>query len=217
VTSALPAAPELALFMLAALVLNATPGVDLLLTVARTAAGGMRAGLAAAVGISTGCVLHALAAAFGLAALLAVSGTAFGFIKWAGAAYLLWLGVGLLRSAWRDSTAALPAAPQGRVVALGAEFRRGLLTNVLNPKIAIFFLAFLPQFIPAQAAHKTAAFLLLGALFVLQGTLFLFAVVALTARLARSPRLAQRARALRVVGGLMFVGLALRLAGSRAD
>jgi threonine/homoserine/homoserine lactone efflux protein len=216
VTSALPAAPELALFMLAALVLNATPGVDLLLTVARTAAGGMRAGLAAAVGISTGCVLHALAAAFGLAALLAVSGTAFGFIKWAGAAYLLWLGVGLLRSAWRDGTAALPAAAQGRVVSLAVEFRRGLLTNVLNPKIALFFLAFLPQFIPAQAAHKTAAFLLLGALFVLQGTLFLFAVVALTARLARSPRLAQRARALRVVGGLMFVGLALRLAGTRA-
>lgn len=213
---ALPGAGELALFMLAALVLNATPGVDLLLTVARTAAGGVRAGLAAALGISTGCVLHALAAAFGLAALLAVSGTAFAFIKWAGAAYLLWLGVGLLRSAWRNGGTALPAAPPSQAVALGAEFRRGLLTNVLNPKVALFFLAFLPQFIPAQAAHKTAAFLGLGALFVLQGTLFLFAVVALTARLARSPRLARQARALRAVGGLLFVGLALRLAGTRS-
>ena len=110
----LPGASELALFMLAALVLNATPGVDLLLTVARTAAGGMRAGLAAASGISAGCVLHALAAAFGLAALLAVSGTAFAVIKWAGAAYLLWLGVGLLRSAWRDGAVPLPAAPPSR-------------------------------------------------------------------------------------------------------
>ena len=100
-------------------------------------------------------------------------------------------------------------------MSLAAEFRRGLLTNVLNPKVALFFLAFLPQFIPAHAQHKTTAFLLLGALFVLQGMLFLFAVVALTTRLASSPRLARRARALRTLGGLMFVALALRLAGTR--
>ena len=97
---------QLPLFMAAVLLLNATPGVDLLLTVSRTAQSGVRAGIMAALGINAGCALHALAAAFGLAALLAWSATAFTALKWAGAAYLLWLGLGMLRSAWRG-----PASP----------------------------------------------------------------------------------------------------------
>ena len=96
---------QLPLFLAAVLVLNATPGVDLLLTVSRTAQSGARAGIMAALGINAGCALHALAAAFGLAALLAWSATAFSALKWAGAAYLLWLAFGMLRSAWRGSAA----------------------------------------------------------------------------------------------------------------
>lgn len=205
-----------ALFALAVLVLNATPGVDLLYTVSRTLAGGWRQGLAAALGVGAGCVVHALLAAFGLAALLAVSAWAFTALKWAGAAYLVWLGLGMLRQAARSAPAA--AATEAPAVArTGMQvFRQGLLTNVLNPKVALFFLAFLPQFITPQAPHKTLSFLLLGAWFVLQGTLFLAAVVWLTQRLHRAVGGSVRlGRWLNAAGGLLFLGLALRL--SRAE
>jgi threonine/homoserine/homoserine lactone efflux protein len=210
---------QLPLFMAAVLVLNATPGVDLLLTVSRTAQSGVRAGVMAALGINAGCMLHALAAAFGLAALLTWSSTAFGALKWAGAAYLLWLGWGMLRSAWRGRAAA-PAAgnaplPPAMPASAGAEFRRGLLTNLLNPKVALFMLAFLPQFIPAQSAHKTLAFLALGLWFVVQSTLFLLAVVLLTVRLSRLQLLARSARALQAAAGVLFIALAARLASTR--
>lgn len=207
---------QLPLFMAAVLVLNATPGVDLLLTVSRTAQSGLRAGLMAALGINAGCALHALAAAFGLAALLAWSATAFTLLKWAGAAYLLWLGIGMLRSAWQGPVAGrLDAVVDVRPASPAADFRRGLLTNLLNPKVALFMLAFLPQFIPAQSAHKTLAFLGLGLLFIVQSLLFLLGVVLLTARLSRLPVLTRGARGLQVLGGLLFVVLAVRLAGSR--
>lgn len=209
---------QLPLFMAAVLVLNATPGVDVLLTVSRTARGGVRAGLLAALGIAAGCALHVLAVAFGLAALLAWSAGAFTLLKWLGAAYLAWLGYGLLREAWRGGAAA-PVDPRPLpAVSAAAEFRRGLLSNLLNPKVLLFMLAFLPQFVPAQLPHKTAALLLLGALFVLQSLLFLLVLVALTARLARlarTPVLAGSGRWLQGLSGLLFVALAARLAGSR--
>jgi threonine/homoserine/homoserine lactone efflux protein len=212
---------QLPLFMAAVLLLNATPGVDLLLTVSRTAQSGVRAGLMAALGINAGCALHALAAAFGLAAVLTWSATAFTLVKWAGAAYLLWLGLGMLRAAWRGPApggASMPAAPRDLPAVSGAaDFRRGLLTNLLNPKVALFMLAFLPQFIPAQLPHKTLAFLVLGALFIVQSLVFLLGVVLLTWRLSRVPALAGSARWLQASGGLLFVALAARLAGTRLD
>jgi threonine/homoserine/homoserine lactone efflux protein len=208
---------ELLLFVTAVFVLNATPGVDLLLTVSRTLQGGARAGTAAALGISSGCVVHALAAAFGLAALLAVSQVAFAAIKWLGAAYLLWLAFGMARTAWRGAPAGgVDAAPAPAARSFFADFRGGLLTNVLNPKVALFFLAFLPQFIAPATADKTAAFLGLGALFVVQGTLFLLVVVALAARLRRVSSSPRMARALNGLGATLFALLALRLASTRA-
>lgn len=207
------------LFMGATLVLNATPGVDLLLTLARTLQAGARAGMATALGIGAGCAVHALAAAGGLAALLALSATVFEVLKTLGAAYLLWLAVGLLRAALRSPGGASAAAQAARAEPpppLAAEFRRGLLTNVLNPKIALFFLAFVPQFIPPAAAGKTAAFLVLGGLFVAQGTLFLLAVVAVASRL-RALRWPPSARRwLQGTAGLLFTALAWRLWTSRA-
>jgi threonine/homoserine/homoserine lactone efflux protein len=207
---------ELLLFMAAVFVLNATPGVDLLLTVTRTLQGGARAGAAAALGIGAGCIVHALAAAFGLAALLAVSGTAFAFIKWLGAAYLLWLAFGMARAAWHGtqggSLAAAPAASRPA----WADFRTGLFTNVLNPKVALFFLAFLPQFIAPGTPDKTLAFLGLGAIFVAQGTAFLLGVVMLAARLRRLPASPRAARWLQALGAMLFAALALRLATARA-
>lgn len=212
-TALLPDAHTLGLFVAATFVLNATPGVDLLLIVTRTLQGGARAGVAAALGVNAGCIVHTVAAGFGLAALLAVSATAFTLVKWAGAAYLLWLALGMWRAAWHGGataqTAAAAAAAPPRSFA--ADFRSGLVTNVLNPKVALFFLAFLPQFIAAGTAHKTLAFLALGALLVVQSLLFLLAVVAVAARLRRLGTSRTAARALNACGGALFAGLAWRL------
>ena len=218
-TGLLPGPAEAAVFATAVFVLNATPGVDFLLTVTRTLQGGARAGTAAALGISAGCVVHALAAAFGLAALLAVHTGAFVLIQWAGAAYLAWLGVGMLRQAWRRG--APPAGPNTEPVLVPvrrtawADFRAGVLTNMLNPKVALFFLAFLPQFVPAASPDKTLSFLLLGAWFVAQGTLFLLGLVALAARLSSRQATQRARRALNGLGGLLFIALALRLLRQR--
>jgi len=219
----LPGPGELALFAAAVAVLNATPGVDFLLTVTRTLQGGARAGLVAALGIGAGCVLHALAAAFGLAALLALHPAAFTALQWAGAAWLGWLGLKLLRQAWRQPAAAdradvvaePSAEPPAEARSLWLEFRTGLLTNLLNPKVALFFLAFLPQFVPEGAPGKTAAFLLLGGWFALQGTLFLMLLVLLAARLSSWQASAATRRALTALGGGLFMALALRLLGAR--
>jgi threonine/homoserine/homoserine lactone efflux protein len=210
----LPGLAELALFAGAVLVLNATPGVDFLLTVSRTLQGGARAGVAAALGISAGCVLHALTAAFGLAALLALHPAAFKLIQWAGAAYLAWLGAALLLQAWRGG-AARPLAPAAPAVGWRADFRAGLLTNLLNPKVALFFLAFLPQFVPAGSPHKTVSFLLLGAWFVVQGAVFLCGLVAAAAVLRRRSASAFTRRVLNGLAGSLFVALALRLLAAK--
>jgi len=204
---------NLGLFLVAALVLNATPGVDLLLTLSRTLQGGLRAGFATALGIISGCVIHTLAAALGLAALLAASALAFTVIKWIGAAYLLWLALGMLKAALVTPDARPAAAP---AVSTPAPWRtmyfQGFLTNVLNPKVALFFLALLPQFIAADAPSKPLAFLFLGAVFIVNGALFLFAIV-LAANFVR--RVAAGSAVRRVLnggGGLLFALLAARLA-----
>ena len=204
---------DLALFALTVLVVNATPGVDLAFTLLSTLKGGVRAGLAAAAGIGAGCVIHTLAAAFGLAALLAASSAAFSIVKWAGAAYLLWLAIGMLRQglarAPSEAAGAAATAPPRSAAAL---FRQGFTTNVLNPKVALFFLALLPQFIDADAPNKTGAFVFLGAWFVVQGFTFLALFVLLVAPLRRwQPRPAVT-RALHLAGAGLFALLAARLA-----
>lgn len=215
IAALLPAPAELALFAGATFVLNATPGVDLLLTVSRTLAGGARAGLAAALGISAGCAVHALAAAAGLAALLALHPAAFQLLQWAGAAYLAWLGLGMLRRAWQGGPGGQPAEAAGQRPAHAAhwaDFRAGLFTNVLNPKVALFFVAFLPPFVPATSPHKTASLLLLGLWFVVQSALFLSVLVAMAAALSRWQTPARVRRVWGGLGGLMFLLLAVRLA-----
>jgi threonine/homoserine/homoserine lactone efflux protein len=199
------------LFAATVFVLNATPGADMMLTLARTLQFGVRGGLASALGACAGCVVHTAAAAFGLAALMAASSAAFGVVKWAGAAYLLWLAAGMARSAWRgrDVDASPTAAP---APSTGGLFRQGLLTNVLNPKVALFFLALLPQFIDGDAPHKTAAFLVLGGWSVAQGALFLVVFVLLVAPLRRWRPSAGMRRALNSTGAGLFAWLAARLA-----
>ncbi len=205
---------DLGLFMAAVLVLNATPGVDMVLAAGNTLRHGLRGGFATALGASAGCVAHTLAAAFGLAALLGASPGAFQALKWAGAAWLVWVAFGLLRSA-RSADAGTaagvgvaPATAPGRL----ALFRQGFVTNVLNPKIALFFLALLPQFIDADAADKTLAFLVLGAVMVAQGAAFLALFVAVVARFRRRDPAPALRRGIHGAAGVLMLGLAARLA-----
>ena len=157
---------DLWLFIASGLLLNIAPGPDSLLIMARSAAQGWRAGFAATWGIGAGTCVHVLAAALGLSALLATSAAAFTLVKIAGGAYLVWLGLGLAfrRKAGvggdvRASTAPAAATPIRR----REIFLQGFLTNVLNPKVALFFLAFVPQFISHDAPSKPLAFVVLGA------------------------------------------------------
>jgi len=199
---------DLPLFVAAGLLLNLTPGADLLYVLGNTAAGGRRAGMLAALGIGAGCLFHVALAALGLSALLAASETAFTVVKWAGAGYLIWMGVAMLRS--RGGTTEAAVVDPRRV------FWRGMLTNALNPKVALFFLAFLPQFIVPHGTHQALAFGLLGLVFTLNGTLVTL-VLAWLAGAARE-RLAGSARAGRLsvwlqrAAGAMFVGLGVKLA-----
>ena len=202
---------DLWLFIISGLVLNVTPGPDTAYIVGRSAQFGWRGGASAALGISTGCLVHVFACAIGLSALLAASAVAFALVKWAGAAYLCFIGIRMLLSrkhvmAKRPASALAPA-PLSRV------FWQGALTNVLNPKVALFFLAFLPQFVAADAPNKALAFLLLGLIFIGNGTLWCLGVAAFAARTAS--RLRQSGRLAlwinRVLGG-MFVYLGARIA-----
>ena len=203
---------SLGVFALTVLVVNATPGVDMVLVLTRTLRHGVVGGIAAALGVSAGCVVHTLVAAFGLAALLAASAAAFAVVKWAGAAYLLWLAFGMLRDGVRARGPLAVDAERTASPGVARLFAQGLATNVLNPKVAIFFLALLPQFIDADAPAKLLAFVFLGAWFVVQGTAFLVAFVLLVAPLRRWRAPSGAARALNVGGAGLFAWLAARLA-----
>lgn len=201
---------DLALFAATVFVLNATPGVDMALTVSATLRAGWRQGVAVVLGINLGCVFHTFAAAFGLAALLATSAQAFTVVKLAGAAYLLYVAWGMARAGLRPATAAADPAAVAPTFARGVW--QGFLTNALNPKVALFYLALLPQFIDADAPHKTGAFVFLGLWFVLQGGLFSLTLVALTAMARRLPARPGLARALNLGGAGLFTALAAKLA-----
>lgn len=162
----MPDLHHLLLFIAAGLLLNLTPGPDVLYIVTHALRSGVRAGIVAGFGITAGCFVHIFAAAVGVSALMAASSTAFTVLKWAGAAYLLWIGLRMLLS--RAPATEGPAGPlafQSTPADLKAVFLGGFWTNVLNPKVALFFLAFVPQFIAPGTANTPLAFLLLGSLF----------------------------------------------------
>ena len=203
---------DLALFIVSGLLLNMMPGPDSLLIMLRSGSQGWRAGSGAALGIGTGTMVHVLAAALGLSALLSASAELFAIIKLMGALYLVYLGVSLLRQGVSSPVASepavsLPALSYGRI------FRQGLLTNVLNPKVALFFLAFVPQFIDPAAPQKAMAFIVLGCIFNINGMIWCHLLAFSTAYASRKMRLPARLGCWlnRVMGGL-FVGLGIKLA-----
>jgi threonine/homoserine/homoserine lactone efflux protein len=203
---------DFSIFLASCILLNLTPGPDTLYILGRSMAQGRSAGVASALGISTGSVVHTFAAAFGLSALLATSASAFLAVKLAGAAYLVYLGARMLFR--RTAEAAIPSGFSS--AGFAAAWRQGMITNLLNPKVALFFLAFVPQFIATDSPAKFTAFVLLGLTFVTTGTLWCLCLAWLSsmfsARLQKSRSLSDL---LNRTAGAVFVGLGVRLAACK--
>ncbi|ERE03357.1 LysE family translocator [Pseudogulbenkiania ferrooxidans] len=202
--------PQLAAFLAAAMLITVTPGPDNLMVLSQGISRGRSQGMAFGLGCALGCLNHTLLAALGVSALIAASPLAFAALKIAGGAYLVYLGWGAIRSSGASFDAnAQASGPQG---SLAATFRRGLIANAINPKVVLFFLAFLPQFVnPAQGpvGLQTA---ILGALFTLQGALIFGALGYFSGHvgqwLAKSRKASQW---LDRIAGAVFIGLGLRL------
>ena len=205
---------QLLLFVVAGLLLNLTPGPDVLYIVTHALKSGARAGIVAALGITAGCFVHIFAAAVGVSALLAASATAFTLLKWIGAAYLVWVGFKMLRaSAPPTMDVAAPDARTGNAPDLKTIFARGFATNALNPKVALFFLAFLPQFIGPAIERKSLAFLLLGLLFNFNGLWVNIGWAVAAAWLSRRVGVVRTGMHwLERAAGAMFLGFGLKLA-----
>ena len=232
---------HLGLFIVAGILLNLTPGPDVLYIVTHALKRGWRTGAVAALGITAGCFVHIAAAALGVSALMAASSTAFSVLKWLGAAYLVYVGwtmlgiggakTGRTKSAGAqasdsqspDASSSISAIDSIAVDAISTRARgqnhlkkvfvTGFWTNVLNPKVALFFLAFLPQFIAPAAEHKTAAFLLLGLIFNFNGLWVNLGYAALGAAASqRFTALQHGIRWLERAAGAVFIGFGLKLA-----
>lgn len=211
----MPDAHTLLLFIAAGWLLNLTPGPDVLYIVSNSLRAGAKAGIVAGLGITAGCFIHIFAAALGVSALLATSATAFTVLKWIGAAYLLWMGAKLLVARAPQATADLAAMARAQApLPLRQVFTGGFLTNALNPKVAIFFLAFVPQFIAPQADNKALAFVLLGVLFNLNAIPVNSGWALAAAWMARQGAVQKGMHWLDRAAGAMFIGFGLKLAMS---
>jgi threonine/homoserine/homoserine lactone efflux protein len=201
---------DLTLFIAACVLLAVTPGPDTTLVFAQTLRHGVRGGLVASLGVITGCLVHVTAASVGLSAILAASAHAFNVVKWAGAAYLAFIGLRAILAAGR---AAAASAAQPETLRTSSVFWTGFLTNVLNPKVAVFFLAFLPQFVSTDAAYAPLGFAVLGLIFIVVGFIWLVTLAFIAARSAAA--LGGRGRLkvwLERALGAAFIALAAKLA-----
>ena len=153
---------DFSLFLISCILLNLTPGQDTMYIVGRSVAQGKKAGVWSALGIMSGVLIHTLLAALGLSAILTTSSLAFSIVKYVGAGYLIWMGIGFIRGGGNhDSTDMSTRTPLNPF----AIYRQGVLTNLFNPKVALFFLSFLPQFVDPQVEFAFVAFMLLGMIF----------------------------------------------------
>ena len=203
---------DLALFVVAAVLLAVTPGPDSTLVFAQSLRHGARGGIVVSLGTITGCVVHVTAASVGLSAILAASAHAFNAVKWAGAAYLAFIGIRMIVTSGRVGPEGA-AAEQPAALRASSLFWAGFLTNVLNPKVAVFFLAFLPQFVAADAAYAPLGFAVLGVIVIVVGFIWLVGIAFLAARSARALSGGTRLTVwLERALGAAFIALAARLA-----
>jgi threonine/homoserine/homoserine lactone efflux protein len=197
-------------FVAAAIILNLTPGADTLYILTRSIAQGSRAGLVSVAGIMSGCVVHVLAAAFGLSLILTTSATAFFLVKWAGAIYLIFLGIRALTTrAPAFETQSSRFSNKDLVII----YRQGMITNILNPKVALFFLSFLPQFINPANTDGPLPFLFLGGTFLVTGTLWCLVLTRTATRMTRMLREnAGIGMWMQKLSGIVFIGFGVSLA-----
>ena len=197
---------RLVLFLAAALLLAITPGPGIFYVLARSLAGGKREGILSSLGTLVGGLFHVFAAALGLSAILAASAVAFHTVKYAGAAYLVWLGIRMIRTRNAETTVEVAGPSKGA-------FRQGILTEVLNPKTALFFLSFIPQFVAPGHGHLFLQFALLGAISVGLNTAADLVVVGLASPLERKLKNSVRfRRRQRTASGIGMIGLGAYLA-----
>lgn len=198
-------------FIIAAVILNITPGTDTFYVLTRCVAQGRQAGFISVAGILTGCVVHVLCAAFGLSVILSTSLLAFNLIKWAGALYLVYLGIKTLASDSRAFENTKNTRAHGQD--LLAVYRQGIFTNVLNPKVALFFLSFLPQFIHTDQASGPVPFLILGATFLATSTTWFLILATVAGKMTKTLRENQRIeKILHKISGMVFIAFGLKLA-----
>jgi threonine/homoserine/homoserine lactone efflux protein len=200
--------PDIALFVVASALLTIAPGPDIIYVLTRGVSQGPKAGIAAALGFASGCIFHTVLAAVGIAALIRSSDIAFDLVRYAGAAYLVWIGIQALRH-----RASFSVEGPKDVRTLATIYKQSVIGNILNPKVTLFFLAFLPQFVDTQAGHLGLQMALLGAIFMLQ-TVVIFGAVALFAGwvgawIRRKPAIGAR---LNVFAGITFIALGIRVA-----
>ena len=204
---------DLPLFVLSCILLNITPGQDSIYIIGRSMAQGKRAGIISVLGIMTGVLIHTLLAALGLSVILATSSLAFAVVKYAGAAYLVWIGIGFFMN--QRGSSMPPAAPDSDPD-LWRIFEQGVLTNVLNPKVALFFLSFLPQFVTSPTQPVFLPFMILGLIFFTTGSLWCLLLATSAAWLSTRLREKWSAdSALKKITGALFIGLGIRLAFSQ--
>ncbi len=208
----MPSSASLITFCTAAFLLNIAPGPDMLYVIGRSVGQGRKAGIVSALGIFVGCLVHVTAAAAGLAALLRSSPIAFSLIRYAGAAYLIYLGAKILLRPPQPLD-----APETSDAPMAAIFRQGVITNVLNPKVALFFLAFLPQFTDVSRGPVALQVLLLGLIFDVGGTLVNLAVAYGGGHAGEALKRNQKlVRLQKWITGTVFVGLGMRIGLSRS-
>lgn len=200
--------PEVWLFLLAAMTLTLAPGPDNIYVLTRGIAQGRKAGLVAALGFSSGLIFHTMLAVFGFAALIKASPSAYALLRYAGAGYLIYLGIRTLLS-----TAAIQTEADSSAIKLSRIYWQSVIANMLNPKVTLFFIAFLPQFVNARAGHIPAQMLLLAVVFILQA-LAIFSVIACFSGMVGAffQRKASAATYLNRLAGSAFIALGIRIA-----
>ena len=198
-------------FLIAGILLNLTPGADTMYILGRSISQGKKAGILSALGISTGSLVHCIIAAFGLSIIIAKSAIAFSTIKYLGAAYLIYLGIKALLTKSQNEFEIEKL--DKKKTSNGKIFVSGILTNILNPKVALFFLAFLPQFIDPNYATNFMPFIILGLTFIATGTIWCLALALFSAKLSDRIRKNYKIKMwlVKITGGI-FIALGIKLA-----
>ena len=206
---------DLPLFVVSCILLNLTPGQDTVFVLGRTLAHGRTAGIFSTFGIMSGVLIHTSLAAVGLSAILATSALAFNIVKYAGAVYLVWIGFGFLTNTGSaDKQKSVKLENPGNWTL----FRQGLFTNILNPKVSLFFLSFLPQFVAPHSGSIVVSFALLGMIFFTTGSVWCLVLVGTSAWLSERLKYQKSIGGLlKKLAGTLFVGLGIKLALSHVE